>query len=362
MEAGTEKLHQSFVKTAYHGELFIQDGAEQNAFKFEDQYENPDSSSAASYYKWVKSITDIQKDPTWESSLTILSNRASGIFNVNLTKSGNDITGAAFTDSDLKGLYRKYPATTKDSEAKLAAVSLINLYFDADHQKTIEELDNFAKIDTSKDVTGRQIVEWYKSLGFACDTSSGKLTKDLTKSLSSSGKLYLTTYKATDQQNNLQQLSDEVLFQNIDLFRAQDVMRQLVSSFGRETTIDSKTHGSTFGYAFSLGASDFMRARRNKTTKITTNMSKAKAFSDGVDDIISARDEIGLIGIGTAVFMALYIALQFIPVANWVSNTALGIINLVTGGGLNIDTGALAIAIYYYYTASQSAETAFNKI
>ena len=207
VEAGIEKLHQSFVKTAYHGELFIQDGAEQNAFKFEDQYENPDSSSAESDYKWVKSVTDIQKDPTWESSLTILSNRASGIFNVNLTKSGNDITGAAFTDSDLKGLYRKYPATTKDSEAKLAAVSLINLYFDDEHQKTIKELENFAKIDTSKDVTGRQIVEWYKSLGFACDTSSGKLTKELTKSLSSSGKLYLTTYKATDQQNNLQQLA-----------------------------------------------------------------------------------------------------------------------------------------------------------
>lgn len=48
-------------------------------------------------------------------------------------------------------------------------------------------------------------------------------------------------------------------------------------------------------YAFSLGASEFMRARRNKTTKTTTNMSKAKAFSDGVDDIISARDEIGLV-------------------------------------------------------------------
>lgn len=706
VEAGIEKLHQSFVKTAYHGELFIQDGAEQNAFKFEDQYENPDSSSAESDYKWVKSVTDIQKDPTWESSLTILSNRASGIFNVNLTKSGNDITGAAFTDSDLKGLYRKYPATTKDSEAKLAAVSLINLYFDADHQKTIEELDNFAKIDTSKDVTGRQIVEWYKSLGFACDTSSGKLTKELTKSLSSSGKLYLTTYKATDQQNNLQQLasigngfidnnfgyaidtspmlqdenistvykinwggqdayqtylkrnkafdydnfmrvdiskgetqgdyqsdltiynirqksapegdntqfkptnpavvnppektanfnssnnfyiretqssepwcaayvnaaaintfrkatdapittakkimqadrpdlsdeelstiqgstienfvniinskynigvtveeralsfdevkkeidagqiiemdayninaqtyeekqeighavaivgyvtpkdgdenktpyyeiwnpwwsstfyipvnsktfrlggidykwertwhnwrqngpvsvdaasakqtvasmgnptavkqnlipenpllsgrtafsnlklnqlqnlslSDEVLFQNIDLFRAQDVMGQLVSSFGRETTIDSKTHGSTYGYAFSLGASEFMRARRNKTTKTTTNMSKAKAFSDGVDDIISARDEIGLIGIGTAVFMAVYIAIQIIPIVNWVGNAALTIINIVTGGGIGIDGIALAIGIYHYYTASQSAESAFNKM
>lgn len=111
-----------------------------------------------------------------------------------------------------------------------------------------------------------------------------------------SGRTAFSNLKLNQLQNL--SLSDEVLFQNIDLFGAQDVMGQLVSSFGRETTIDSKTHGSTYGYAFSLGAS-VMRARRNKTTKTTTNMSKAKAFSDGVDDIISARDEIGLMGIGT---------------------------------------------------------------
>ena len=45
----------------------------------------------------------------------------------NLTKSGNDITGAEFTDSDVQALRRKHPATIKDSETKLAAVSLINL-------------------------------------------------------------------------------------------------------------------------------------------------------------------------------------------------------------------------------------------
>ena len=61
IEAGTEKLHQSFVKTAYHGELSILDGTEQSPFKFEDQDENPNSSIAASEYKWVKSITDIKK-------------------------------------------------------------------------------------------------------------------------------------------------------------------------------------------------------------------------------------------------------------------------------------------------------------
>lgn len=45
-------------------------------------------------------------------------------------------------------------------------------------------------------------------------------------------------------------LSDEVLFQNIDLFRAQDVMGQLVSSFGRETTIDIEPRSSTYGLCF----------------------------------------------------------------------------------------------------------------
>ncbi|ATC61283.1 C47 family peptidase [Lactococcus raffinolactis] len=207
VEAGTEKLHQSFVKTAYHGELSIQDGTEQSPFKFEDQDENPNSSIAASEYKWVKSITDIKKDPTWESSSKILSNRASGVFNVNLTKSGNDITGAEFTDPDVQALRRKHPATIKDSETKLAAVSLINLYFDDENQKTVADLETFAKIETSQEVTGEQIVNWYKSLGFSCDTSQGRLTKDLTKSLSSSGKLYLTTYKALDKKDKIQQLA-----------------------------------------------------------------------------------------------------------------------------------------------------------
>lgn len=106
-----------------------------------------------------------------------------------MTKSGNDITGAEFTDSDVQALRRKHPATIKDSETKLAAVSLINLYFDDENQKTVADLETFAKIETSQEVTGEQIVNWYKSLGFSCDTSQGRLTKDLTKSLSSSGKL-----------------------------------------------------------------------------------------------------------------------------------------------------------------------------
>jgi hypothetical protein len=705
VEAGSQKLHQSFIKTAYHDELFVTDGMEGNSFKLPDQSENPNTTIANTDFKWVKSITDIQKDPSWDSRANIVGNRAAGVFNVDLTKSGNDITKASFTDKDVEALRGKYPETTTSSETKLAAVDLINLYFDGAHQKTIGDLETFSKVTATQDVTANQVVEWYKSLGFVCDVAKGKLTKSLTKSISSAGKLYLTTYQAQDKKNPIRQLasiglgftdnnfgylpdlatvkeweyistaytinwyaqnayqkylernkaydydnflrmddknavnqgeyqsdttiynirqksspetnnpqftptvskvtapeqiakystntnfevreqqgqepwcaayvdaaaintfkkatdtsiitakmikqaeypnlsdeelskkgggtvenavkllkskynigvtvesralsfdevkkeidagqiiemdaynvnaqtseekyetshalaivgyvtpsngdknktpyyeiwnpwwrdtfyipanaptfrvggidykwertwhnwrqngpvsvdaasakqtvasmgnpaavkqnlmptnpllsgrtafsnlksnqlqslslSDEILFPNIDLPRSQDVMGQLVSSFGSETTIESKTHGSTFGYAFSLGGAEFMRARRNKATKTTTNMLKAKAFSDSVDDIISARGAIKLFGIGTAVFMAVYIALQIIPVANWVSNIALGIINFVTGGGLGIDTLALGKSIADYYTASQRAETAFNKI
>jgi hypothetical protein len=61
VEAGTEKLHQSFVKTAYHGELFIQDGAEQTHLSLKINMKIQ-IQVVESDYKWVKSITDIQKD------------------------------------------------------------------------------------------------------------------------------------------------------------------------------------------------------------------------------------------------------------------------------------------------------------
>lgn len=201
------KLHKSFIKTAYHGELEIQDGAEQNPFKFEDQYDNPDTTIASTDFKWIKSITDIKKDPSWDSRSAIKSDRATGVFNVDLKKSGNVVTEATFTDQDVKQLRQTQPNTEKANESKLSAVSLINLYFGDDNKKTVKDLETFAKIDGSKDVSGEQIVSWYKSLGFSCDTVSGKLTKDLTKSISSSGKLYLTTYKAVDAKNKYQQVS-----------------------------------------------------------------------------------------------------------------------------------------------------------
>ncbi|MGX7048588.1 C47 family peptidase [Pseudolactococcus piscium] len=210
LETGTKTdgLHASFIKTAYHGELEVKDGTEGNPFKFDNQDDNPDTTIASSDFRWIKSITDIKKDPSWDSRSKVVSNRANGVFNVDLTKAGNDITNAIFTDQDVQELGQSQPITEKGNETKLSAVSLINFYFDKANKKTVKDLEAFAKIAVDKDVSGEQIVSWYKSLGFSCDTVSGKLTKELTKTISSSGKLYLTTYKAVDIKNKYQQASN----------------------------------------------------------------------------------------------------------------------------------------------------------
>lgn len=44
------------------GVIYSRWGRTKNAFKFEDQYENPDSSSAESDYKWVKVYNRYPKD------------------------------------------------------------------------------------------------------------------------------------------------------------------------------------------------------------------------------------------------------------------------------------------------------------
>lgn len=105
-----------------------------------------------------------------------------------------------------------------------------------------------------------------------------------------------------------------------------------------------------------------MRAKKENVVKITKDMRKTKAFSDSVDGIISAENEILGFTIGTALFMTLYIALQFIPVANWVGNTGLFIITLVTGGGITKDSLNLAKSMINYFRASQDAKTSFKQI
>nr|WP_245403355.1 C47 family peptidase [Lactococcus paracarnosus] len=161
-------------------------------------------------------------------------------------------------------------------------------------------------------------------------------------------------------QNSL--LAKQNKYSILALSPLRDIMTEQVTTFGRETSIQSATSGFTFGYAFSKGGSEFMRAKKDRTVKITKNMNKAKGFSDSVDDIISARNQIAGFGIGTALFMTVYIALQFIPVANWIGDGALSLISLITGGGFFLDSANLAKEMYNYYMASQSANILFSDL
>ncbi|MGX7009485.1 hypothetical protein SAMN02746068_01389 [Lactococcus chungangensis CAU 28 = DSM 22330] len=58
--------------------------------------------------------------------------------------------------------------------------------------------------------------------------------------------------------------------------------------------------------------------------------------------------------------MAVYIAIQFIPVANWLGDGALGIISFITGASPTIGAVTLVIAIKSYYNNSQTANELYN--
>ncbi|UYT10388.1 hypothetical protein [Lactococcus garvieae] len=59
------RLHASFIKSINYGEASINDGEEANAFKFADMANSPDPIQAESAFKWVSTITEIKRDPSW---------------------------------------------------------------------------------------------------------------------------------------------------------------------------------------------------------------------------------------------------------------------------------------------------------
>ncbi|MFC4651618.1 C47 family peptidase [Lactococcus nasutitermitis] len=204
VETGTEtgNLHESFIKTYNYGEATIQDGAEAEPFQFSATSENPDEIQRTNSFKWVKTITDLKKDPSWENREQIREDRKSGIFNTTLIKEGSNIVEADFIDQDVMHLWGADTSDSSDvSTTKLDAVALINLYFDSEHQKTVADLNNFANLSEDEDISSKQIEDWYSSLGFVFDTIDGKLTKSFTKTLGSEGKLYLTVLDAVKADN-----------------------------------------------------------------------------------------------------------------------------------------------------------------
>lgn len=202
VETGTEegKLHASFIKSVNYGEAIVNDGEEGSAFQFAEMSNSPDPIQAESSYRWVSTITEIKRDPSWSNSQTIKGDRAKGVFEHKVTSDGTQ-SQVDFTDPDVTELLNKYPEGEATKTTKLAAVSLINLYEDEEHQKTVKDLEDFLNISSTADVTPEGIADWYAYLGFDFDMVDGRAPMELTKALNDSGRLYLTVLKAMDSSN-----------------------------------------------------------------------------------------------------------------------------------------------------------------
>lgn len=202
VETGTTegKIHASFIKTVNYGEAIINDGDEGKNFQFPDLKNSPDPLQADSSFKWVSTLTGIKRDPSWTNAQTIEGDKAKGVFEHKVTSDGSQ-SQVDFTDSEVTALLNKYPSENKDHVSKLAAVSLINLYEDKEHQKTAKDLEEFLKIDANTYVTSQNIMDWYAYLGFDFDVVNGRAPMNLTKAINDSGRLYLTMFKPQDKNN-----------------------------------------------------------------------------------------------------------------------------------------------------------------
>ncbi|MDR0299173.1 MAG: hypothetical protein LBI13_03710, partial [Streptococcaceae bacterium] len=206
VDAGTQHLHESFIKSTYFGEATIQDGAEAQSFTFPSQTNSTDPIERADSYKWVSTIVDIKQDPSWTNSHSIMASKATGVFASKLSTSGTQ-SELDFTDPTITALYNKYPQTNTDPTTKLAAVSLINLYEDATHQKTVTDLNNYLKVTAASYVTPAQIESWYQYLGFDFDVLNGKAPMATTKAINNSGRLYITFYNASLATNPIKNIA-----------------------------------------------------------------------------------------------------------------------------------------------------------
>lgn len=198
--AAEGKLHASFIKSVNYGEAIINDGEETKAFQFAEMSNSPDPIQAESSYKWVSTIAEIKRDPSWSNSQTIKGDRAKGVFEHKVTSDGTQ-SQVDFTDPDVAALLNKYPEDNTDHVVKLSAVSLINLYEDAEHQKTVQDLEEYLKITKNAYASAQGIMDWYEYLGFDFDVVNGRAPMELTKALNDGGRLYLTIFKPVDNAN-----------------------------------------------------------------------------------------------------------------------------------------------------------------
>lgn len=79
---------------------------------------------------------------------------------------------------------QKEVTKTPSDETKRSAMALVNLYEDANHQKTVGDLESFAGVAPTDAITPKHIMDWYYFLGLEFDTQNGRFLPDKAKNLS----------------------------------------------------------------------------------------------------------------------------------------------------------------------------------
>ena len=108
VEAGTEKLHKSFIESVGLGEAMVQDGQEAQPITFPEQSNVIDPIQAGGTYLWAQTIMNIKQDPSVNNVKTLNTNTKNGVFASKVTTSGT-YSQVEFTEPLLEGLKNKAP-------------------------------------------------------------------------------------------------------------------------------------------------------------------------------------------------------------------------------------------------------------
>ncbi|EAH0998821.1 transglutaminase, partial [Listeria monocytogenes] len=97
VEAGTEKLHKSFIETIGLGEAMVEDGQEAQPITFPDQSGAIDPIQSNDKYLWAQTIMNVKQDPSATNVQTLNTNTKNGVFASKVTNAGTSST-VEFTD------------------------------------------------------------------------------------------------------------------------------------------------------------------------------------------------------------------------------------------------------------------------
>lgn len=141
-----------------------------------------------------------------------------------------------------------------------------------------------------------------------------------------------------------------------------------VAQRSSEVSISDAVNRCTYGYAQGLGDyNNFIRARKNndiRNVNVKHYQTAVNNFEQGVDTMISLRGQIanwvvGTISATTAIILAAFVAVQFIPVVNAFAD----FLTTLLGGGVGFSAAmSLANMIINYVGASREADSALNQL